>query len=88
MPCPIELPDKDRPVLLAAIVNEATHLITGDITHFGPFFHRRVQSVLILPPAGYLEGKSQASGWAEFAVPVSEKVAASAVLVSSAKSGK
>lgn len=54
LPCPLGLPDKDRPVLLAAIAAGATHLITGDCRHFGPFFGRTVQGVLILSPAEYV----------------------------------
>jgi len=50
----IELPDKDRPVLLAAIGVGATHLLTGDFRHFGPYYGKRVEGVLILPPGAYL----------------------------------
>ncbi len=51
------LPDKDRPILLAAIQSEATHLLTGDATHFGPYFGQTIGGVLILTPAGYLRDK-------------------------------
>lgn len=37
--CPIPLPQKDRPVLEAAIRCKATHLLTGDIKDFGPFMN-------------------------------------------------
>jgi hypothetical protein len=50
----IELPDKDRPVLLAAIGVGATHLLTGDFRHFGPYYAKKVEGVLILPPGAYL----------------------------------
>src|SRR5215217_7990819 len=50
----VELPDKDRPVLLAAIGAGATHLLTGDFRHFGPFYGKKVEGVLILPPGAYL----------------------------------
>ena len=33
----IELPDKDQPVVLAAIGAGVTHLLTGDFQHFGPY---------------------------------------------------
>lgn len=56
LPCPVELPDKDQPVLLAAIACGATHLITGDVTHFGPYYGRQVRKLLILPPAAYPQG--------------------------------
>jgi hypothetical protein len=32
----------------------ATHLITGDMRHFGPYFGQRVLGVLVIPPARYL----------------------------------
>ena len=48
------LPEKDMPILLAAIEARATHLITGDVRHFGPYFGRRVRGILVLPPAAYL----------------------------------
>jgi len=37
--CPIPLPQKDRPILEAAIRCKATHLLTGDIKDFGPFMN-------------------------------------------------
>ena len=51
--CPVALPAKDRPVLLAAIAAGATHLLTGDRKDFGPYFRKRISGVLILPPAEY-----------------------------------
>lgn len=48
------LPDKDRPILLAAVDLGATHLLTGDLRHFGRLFGSTVEGVLILPPAQYL----------------------------------
>ena len=46
----LELPAKDRPILLAAISAGATHLLTGDFRHFGAYYGKRVGGVLILPP--------------------------------------
>ena len=37
--CPVLLPEKDRPILEAAIHCKATHLLTGDIKDFGPFMN-------------------------------------------------
>ena len=37
--CPVPLPEKDRPILDAAIRCKATHLLTGDRKHFGPFMN-------------------------------------------------
>lgn len=51
----IQLPDKDQPILLAAMAGGATHLLTGDLKHFGPYFDKHVGGVLIIPPARYLE---------------------------------
>ncbi len=49
----VRLPEKDLPILLAAIDGGATHLLTGDWEHFGPYFRQKVAGVLILPPAEY-----------------------------------
>jgi uncharacterized protein len=54
LPADIELPEKDRPILWAALTASATHLLTGDIRHFGAYFGREVVGVRILPPADYL----------------------------------
>ena len=57
LPTAIELPVKDRPILAAAIAAKATHLLTGDIKHFGRYFGRSIAGVLILPPADYLQSR-------------------------------
>ena len=49
------LPEKDLPILIAAIAARATHLITGDVRHFGQYFGKRIAGVLVLPPAQYLQ---------------------------------
>jgi uncharacterized protein len=54
LPRGVRLPEKDLPILLAAIDGGATHLLTGDGEHFGPDFRREIAGVLILPPAEYL----------------------------------
>ena len=46
--CPLELPDKDKPIFLAAIQGRATHLLTGDLTHFGPFMNKTAETQGIL----------------------------------------
>lgn len=51
------LPEKDLPILLAAIAAEATHLLTGDRAHFGRYFGRRIASVLIQRPGEYLAAR-------------------------------
>jgi hypothetical protein len=57
LPANIALVQKDAPILQAAIGVQATHLLTGDVKHFGHLFGVTVQGVLILPPAEYLKGK-------------------------------
>jgi len=57
LPDGIDLPEKDRPILLSAIGARATHLITGDKDDFGQFFGRTISGVLILPPAAYLTNR-------------------------------
>jgi uncharacterized protein len=51
----LPLPEKDRPILASALVGGATHLVTGDVRHFGVLFGTDVHGVRILPPARYLE---------------------------------
>lgn len=48
------LPEKDLPILLAAMEARATHLITGDLRHFGPYFGRKVEGIVVLTPSAYL----------------------------------
>lgn len=57
----VDLPEKDRPILLAAVAARATHLITGDLTHFGPYYGREIAGVTVLPPAAYLRNLSEES---------------------------
>jgi len=54
IPCPIELPEKDRPVLLAAISVKANYLLTGDMIHFGKYFGQTVRGIKIRRPRDYL----------------------------------
>ena len=56
--CPVPLPEKDRPILEAAIQCEATHLLTGDIKDFGPFMNNAnlTGGVLFQTVSEFLEG--------------------------------
>ena len=54
IPCPLELPEKDRPVLLAAISIKANYLLTGDLIHFGKYFGQTVRGIKICLPRDYL----------------------------------
>lgn len=46
----LPLPDKDRPVLAAAILNRCEALVTGDRTHFGKLFGKTVRGTAIHSP--------------------------------------
>jgi uncharacterized protein len=54
LPRSIKLPEKDRPILQAAIAARATSLITGDLRDFGPLFGRAVAGVRIETPGEFL----------------------------------
>lgn len=58
----VSLPDKDRPILLAAIEAGANFLLTGDVRHFGRHFGRTIEGVTILPPADFIQRKSRDAG--------------------------
>jgi predicted nucleic acid-binding protein len=55
LPKRISLPEKDRPILLAAIEASAHYLVTGDIKHFGGYFGQKIEGVTVIPPAEYLQ---------------------------------
>jgi len=55
--CPIELPQKDKPVPMAAISAKADYLLTGDIEHFGKYFGQTIMGVRICLPREYLLSK-------------------------------
>jgi len=59
LPTGITLPEKDRPILLAALAAGASHLLTGDVTHFGRLYGTCVEGVLVLPPGRYLAIRSE-----------------------------
>ena len=54
LPCPLDLPAKDRPVLMAAISARADYLITGDLKHFGKYFGQTIEGVKICTAQDYL----------------------------------
>ena len=45
------LPEKDRPVLMAAMALKCDVLVTGDRTHFGPGYGKSFDGVTIYSPA-------------------------------------
>lgn len=53
IPCPIDLAEKDRPVLMAAISAKADFLLTGDKQHFGKYFGQTIGGVKICMARNY-----------------------------------
>jgi len=60
--CPLDVPAKDQPVVIAALAARATHLLTGDIRHFGPYFGHTVGGMRVLRPSAYLEPPADPRG--------------------------
>lgn len=58
LPPGIDLPEKDRPILQAALQAGATHLLTGDVTDFGPLLGTDVEGVRVERPAVHLQRRS------------------------------
>jgi predicted nucleic acid-binding protein len=57
LPTGVDLPAKDRPILLAALHARATHLLTGDVAHFGSYFGKGIDGVQIVRPPEYLRSR-------------------------------
>ncbi len=51
LPETLVLPEKDRPVLAAAIQHRCGILVTGDRTHFGPLYGKTIRGVTVMSPA-------------------------------------
>jgi predicted nucleic acid-binding protein len=58
LPPGVDLAEKDKPILAAALAVRASHLITGDRQHFGHYFGKRVQRTLIMTPRDYLNSRT------------------------------
>ncbi len=54
LPRGISLPEKDVPIMLAAIEARCTHLLTGDVRHFGQHLGKKIEGVAIVLPGEYL----------------------------------
>jgi hypothetical protein len=54
LPPGILLPEKDAPILLAAIEARATHLLTGDVRHFRAYFGKKIEGIAIMRLGEYL----------------------------------
>jgi uncharacterized protein len=50
----ITLPGKDLPIIGGALAARCSHLITGDVRHFGRYFGKHIGPVLVVPPADYI----------------------------------
>jgi predicted nucleic acid-binding protein len=48
------LPEKDVPVLAAAVAARATHLLTGDLRHFAPLMAREDLPLRVLTPGDFV----------------------------------
>ncbi len=48
-----QLPDKDQPVLAAAVLSRADFLVTGDIRHFGQWYGKTVFGIRVEPPGRF-----------------------------------
>lgn len=59
MGCPIDLPPGDREAFMAAVSANATHFLTGDLRHFGPYLGKRVMGILIQRPADYVAKRKE-----------------------------
>ena len=55
LPRGVVLPEKDVPIVLAAMAARATHLLTGDVRHFGTYFGRKIEGIAIVLPGEYLK---------------------------------
>ena len=53
----IDLPEKDWLIMGSASAGGATHLITGDLRDFGPYFGQQILGVMISRPADYLKSQ-------------------------------
>ncbi len=51
------LPEKDEPIVQAAIAAGATHLLTGDIRDFGHLIGRRLGGLLVQTPGSFLRSR-------------------------------
>ncbi len=54
LPAGMMLPEKDRPVFLAAMQAGASRFVTGDKRHFGPYRGKLLGGALVLTPADFL----------------------------------
>jgi uncharacterized protein len=58
LPRGISLPEKNVPILLAAIEAGAAHLQKGDLRHFGPYVGKKIEGIAIALPGEYVRGRT------------------------------
>jgi uncharacterized protein len=61
LPHGLVLPEKDIPILLAAIEAKADYLLTGDVRHFGSHFGKKIEGVTIMRPGDYLRRRKSST---------------------------
>ena len=54
----VALPEKDIPILLAALSGRCTHLLTGDIRRFGPHLGKKIEAMWVMLPGDYLKNEA------------------------------
>ena len=59
LPRHASLPEKDQPILLAALEAKAHYLLTGDLRHFGAYFGKSLAGVRVISPGQYLKLRSR-----------------------------
>ena len=57
LPSAIALPEKDAPIMVAAIQAKATYLLTGDVRHFGAYLGKKIAGIRIVLPGDYLKNR-------------------------------
>lgn len=57
LPRNVTIREKDKPILMSAIVAKADFLITGDVKDFGKFYGKKIGGVTIIPPSEYLNNR-------------------------------
>ena len=59
LPAGANLPADDLPILQAALGMAATHLLTGDLRHFGQLMGKKVGRLQVRRPAEYLRRRRE-----------------------------
>jgi len=54
LPSGVSSSEKDVPILLAAFRAGASHLLTIEIRHFGPYLGRKIEATAVMLPGEYL----------------------------------